>query len=198
LIDILIGSISGIEGKAIHFYGNDGVCIFKYLVTKDDPQKWYSLTILAINFICFVIISVCYIVITARVVRSSNITSRNDNTQHTRDIQLKISAIIFTDFMCWIPLTVVCFLHYGDIINATKWYPYFSIALLPINSVINPLLYNGDLAKMLIGPARVLNRYRQETMARWTTRRRTVQDASRDNSDKRNPLPTSTCAISEL
>ena len=167
-------------------------------MTKDDPQKWYSLTILAINFICFVIISVCYIVITARVVRSSNITSRNDNTQHTRDIQLKISAIIFTDFMCWIPLTVVCFLHYGDIINATKWYPYFSIALLPINSVINPLLYNGDLAKMLIGPARVLNRYRQELMARWTTRRRTVQDASRDNSDKRNTLPTSTSAISEL
>ncbi|XP_063694455.1 low-density lipoprotein receptor-related protein 1B-like [Bolinopsis microptera] len=109
-------------------------------------------------------------VTTQRVVRSSKNTSRNDTTQHTRDIQLKISAIIFTDFMCWIPLTVVCFLHYGDIINATKWYPYFSIALLPINSVINPLLYNGDLVKMLIGPVRVLNRYRQETKARWTTR----------------------------
>ena len=61
----------------VHFYGNDGLCLFKYFVRnndarrsrqsgddmgsyKRDPVVW---TILAVNFFCFVIITCCYIMI---------------------------------------------------------------------------------------------------------------------------------------
>ena len=57
---------------------------------------------------------------------------------------MKILAIIVTDFFCWIPLGVVAFLHLAELIDATSWYPYFSILILPINSVINPFLYESD------------------------------------------------------
>ena len=30
-----------LDWKKIHFYGNDGVCLFKYFVDKSDPQKSY-------------------------------------------------------------------------------------------------------------------------------------------------------------
>ena len=39
--------------------------------------------------------------------------------------------------------------HYLEILDATPWYSVFSMAILPINSVINPLLYN-DIFKVKV------------------------------------------------
>jgi hypothetical protein len=69
-----------------------------------------------------------------------------------RKLQIKVSVIILTDFLCWIPFTIVCFLHFGEVIDATMWYPVFSSIILPINSVINPLLYDTLLGATLIRP----------------------------------------------
>jgi hypothetical protein len=76
--------------------------------------------------------------------------------RRNRRLQLKVSAIVFTDFLCWIPFTIVCFLHFGEFIDATLWYPIFSNIILPINSVINPLLYDPLLGATLIHPIKVL------------------------------------------
>ena len=143
------------EGRAIHFYGNDGVCVFKYLVTSDDPQKIYSLAILIVNFLCFALISGCYLIIGFKAARSSETAAGANNPSCKRNtgLQAKISAIIITDFLCWIPLTVTCFLHYGEIINAGEWYPVFTIVLLPINSLINPVLYNPNIFNVIMKPS---------------------------------------------
>ena len=124
-------------------------------MTPEDPQKIYSLTVLAVNFVCFVIISGCYLLISIRAARSlRNVAGPNNPGRRNTGLQAKIAAIIFTDFLCWIPLTVICFLHYGEVINATEWYPVFSITLLPFNSVINPVLYNANIARVLMKPGR--------------------------------------------
>ena len=129
--------------------------MFKYLVTPEDPQKIYCLAVLAVNFVCFVIITGCYLLISIRAARSSeNVAGANNPGRRNTCLQAKISAIIFTDFLCWIPLTVICFLHYGEVINAAEWYPVFSITLLPFNSVINPVLYNANIASVLMKPGR--------------------------------------------
>ena len=129
--------------------------MFKYLVTPGDPQRIYCLMVLAVNFICFVIISGCYLLISIRAARSSEtVAGANNPGRRNTSLQAKISAIIFTDFLCWIPLTIICFLHYGEVINATEWYPVFSITLLPFNSVINPVLYNANIASVLMKPGR--------------------------------------------
>ena len=60
-------------------------------------------------------------------------------------MQRKISVIIATDFLCWIPFVVVCSLHTLSVVDATPWYALFSIVILPINSVINPLLYDATI-----------------------------------------------------
>jgi leucine-rich repeat-containing G protein-coupled receptor 8 len=57
-------------------------------------------------------------------------------------LQRKISLIIISDFFCWIPFILICTLHYNHAINATPYYSFFSIIVLPINSLINPLLYD--------------------------------------------------------
>ena len=62
--------------------------------------------------------------------------------ERNRRMQQKISTIIATDFLCWIPFAIVCCLHATEIVDATSWYGLFSLVILPINSVINPLLYD--------------------------------------------------------
>ena len=158
--------------------------MFKYLVTPDDPQKIYSLTVLAVNFVCFVIISGCYLLISIRAARSSeNVAGANNPGRRNTGLQAKISAIIFTDFLCWIPLTVICFLHYGEVINATEWYPVFSITLLPFNSVINPVLYNADIARVLTKPGRMVrSSVRSAVSSIW--RENTINDHDDDDEER--------------
>lgn len=70
-----------------------------------------------------------------------------------RKVQRKISIIIATDFLCWVPFVIVCCLHTLAVLDATPWYAFFSILVLPINSVINPLLYDSKITDS-IGRAR--------------------------------------------
>ena len=143
--------ISGVQGKIVHFYGNAGVCIFKYLVTKTDPQRAFSLSILTINLVCFLVISSSYILIYQQSKGSSGNKSSHRNAQTTA-LQAKIAFIIFTDFLAWVPFTIICFLHFGGFVDATRLYPFFSVIVLPLNSIINPVLYNTALFNFLFNP----------------------------------------------
>ena len=150
----------GIPSATVHFYGNDGVCIFKYLVTRDDPQWIFSTSILLVNFMCFILILASYGYINFKTRQSSrNVGSTSGRRDTNRALQAKISAIILTDFFCWVPLSIVSFLHLSEAVTASTWYPFFSILILPINSVINPLLYDSKFYfGLLLVPARAISR----------------------------------------
>ena len=129
--------------------------MFKYLVNQQDPQRWFTVSVLLVNLVCFIIISLSYVVINVKTTQSSRGLAGSKNkklTERNRKVQLKITAIIFTDFMCWVPFTIICFLHFGEVIDATLWYPIFSSIILPINSVINPLLYDALLGTICLRP----------------------------------------------
>ena len=157
IVDMVKGMFTNVYGginlKKVDFYGNDAVCLFKYFVKADDPQKLYVWAILMINFACFTVISLSYIIISAISMKSSkslckegrNSTVENRNRQMNR----KISIIILTDFCCWVPFILTCALHTFAVLDATEWYALFSIVVLPINSVINPLLYDTTISKII-------------------------------------------------
>ena len=64
-------------------------------------------------------------------------------------LQRKISIIILTDFLCWVPFVIICFLHTIGQIDASPWYALLSILILPVNSVINPLLYDDTVERII-------------------------------------------------
>ena len=139
----------------VDFFGNDGVCLFKYFVQNDDPQRSFVWGILAVNFICFLFISLSYLLIGISSRRSSKSVAGSNNRQmnkRNRRMDQKISIIIVTDFLCWIPFIVICVLHSVGILDATPWYSLFSMVILPINSVINPLLYDEVLTEAIRSP----------------------------------------------
>jgi hypothetical protein len=132
------------------FFGNDGVCLFKYFIQQNDPQRTFVWSTLVLIFACIVVITVCNIIIGTLPVRSSNsISTRNDDQARKRMNRTNrmISIIVTTYFLCWLPFIVICMLHYIEILDATPWYSTFSMVILPINSIINPLLYNDVVRK---------------------------------------------------
>ena len=142
----------------VEFYGNDGVCLFKYFVQNDDPQKIFVWSILSINLVCFVLISISYLIIGMLSERSSKNLASSHNRRQMKErnnkINQRISIIITTDFLCWVPFIVVCVLHSLQILDATPRYSLFSMVILPINSVINPLLYDDAVTNAIRAPMR--------------------------------------------
>jgi hypothetical protein len=156
--------------KPVHFYGNDGFCLFKFFVRSDDPRKnrFESLNqgnifdnkenfmvwiMLGINFLCFVVIAVSYIMIDVKTRQSSKSSGQDKNPARIRDnraVQIRIAIIIGTDFACWVPFIIICSLHnLVESFDATDWYGTFAMIVLPINSVINPVLYDKTISEFV-------------------------------------------------
>ena len=166
------------------FYGNDGVCLFKYFVHNQDPQKFFVWSILLLNFICFFLISISYLFIGILSRRSSKSFASSENSrqiaQRNNRMNQRIAIIITTDFLCWVPFILICILHSLEVIDATPWYSIFSMIILPINSVINPLLYDDVVTNTLGALARALKNqaYNSTIFQRFHQRASTEERAS--------------------
>ena len=134
------------DKRNLGFYGNDGVCMFKYFVTREDPQRYYVMGVVAMNLFCFFLTAISYCTITIITTRTRAAASTAD--QGVAAMNRKVTAIVLTDFMCWLPFIVVCILHYTEQMDATSWYSTFSMVIIPINSLINPLLYHDVVHKV--------------------------------------------------
>jgi len=158
-------SYGSLNKSAVHFYGNDGVCLFKYFVRSDDPRRSRTTSnvekdmidvkgdmivwlMLGVNLFCFVVITLSYLLINIKTQKSSRNSGLNNNPQalrRSRAMQNRIAIIIATDFACWVPFIIISGLHNLGSIDATDWYVTFAMIVLPLNSVINPLLYDNTL-----------------------------------------------------
>jgi hypothetical protein len=79
--------------------------------------------------------------------------------KRNRDLQGKITAIVATNFLCLLPFTVGGWLHFGGVYDATEHYPLFTIVILPINSVINPLLYENTIKDFVVKVCKLSAKY---------------------------------------
>ena len=103
---------------------------------------------LGINFFCFVLITLSYTVISIKTWRSAKSSGQDENPEivrQNRSLQNRITILIGTDFASWVPFIIVSALHNGGKIDSTDWYAPFAMIVLPINSVINPLLYDNSI-----------------------------------------------------
>ena len=133
----------------VEYYGNDELCSFKYFVTSDDPQLIFSMIVLAINILCFAIVTSAYITINIITLKSSRsvhaaeaIPENVENNTNLQRLQRKITAVIITDFLCRASLVLTSLLHFFGVLDANHMHGLFSIIILPINSIINPFVYS--------------------------------------------------------
>ena len=194
----------------VHFYGNDGVCLFKYFFRRDNEYTYENIlekenselesylgdeiintrnvtvgTMLAVNFACFVVITVCYIAIICKTTMSTQESGQSDNPDRLTEnkaLQNRIVLIIVTDFLCWVPFIIVSGMHNLKYIDASTWYTPFAMTLLPINSVINPVIYDKILLeffKKKFGEAGKFIVFHGRNISTWIKSTRLFHDTTR-------------------
>ena len=163
--------------RKVHFYGNEGVCLFKYFVKSNDPQRIFVWMMLTVNFMCFVVISMCYsLIITGakrtrrRVIKMMPKINAKRRDRDTARLQRNITRIIISDLVCWLPFLLICVLHSFEVIDATFLYTISSVVILPINSFINPFLYDDFIIKRLLDTKRLASIGLKLTIAEFFTK----------------------------
>lgn len=134
------------EGKHQTFYGNDPVCLFKYFVKDSDPQYAFSLMMTVLCFACFIVIFFCYAYVGLKMKKegaSQGMVQNKDRESSQKRIQIKIMAITLTDLATWFPFCILAWIYAEGVdIPKEDIYQVAAVFLLPINSIMNPIIYN--------------------------------------------------------
>ena len=132
------------------YYGATSVCMPRFFVTRYESGMEYTLIIISINFVCFILIAISYIAIYILSKKRLIIKARNNQAakQEAR-MQRRIARIIFTDFLCWIPICIMVYSKVNGVTIDDIVYVVSAAILLPINSAFNPLLYSSLVDKLV-------------------------------------------------
>ena len=132
------------------YYGATSVCMPRFFVTRFESAMEYTLIIISINFVCFIFIAISYIAIYILSSKRLKIKARNNQiAKQEATMQRRIARIIFTDFLCWIPICIMVYLKINGVTIDNVVYVVSAGILLPINSAFNPLLYSSLVDKLV-------------------------------------------------
>ena len=132
---------------------------------------------LAVNLACFIAMSLCYIALLIH--RTTNAVQSSGGNEKTT-LQKKVTIILVTDFVCWVPFILISALHNLQYIDASSWYTFIAMTLLPFNSVLNPLIYDDHINEFI---KKVIRFLRDKTFElgdfvgqTWSTRASNIQE----------------------
>lgn len=99
-------------------------------------SQLYIITLIGINTISFILLLSCYLRMYCAI--------RGSQAWNTNDLRIakRMSILVLTDFICWMPIIVVGLASlFGHHLVGTNGIKILTIFILPLNSVANPFLY---------------------------------------------------------
>lgn len=96
----------------------------------------YVITLIGINTFSFILLLSCYLRMYCAI--------RGSQAWNTNDLRIakRMSILVLTDFLCWMPIIVVALASlFGHHLIGTNGIKILTIFILPLNSVANPFLY---------------------------------------------------------
>ena len=130
------------------YYGQTSVCMPRFFLVRGENAWEYSFAVICINFVCFLIIAISYIVIYILSTKRKYEKSNQQRQKKNATTQKRICRIIISDFLCWIPICITAFVKFSGVYVDDVVYVVSAGLLLPINSVLNPFLYSSLYDKL--------------------------------------------------
>jgi hypothetical protein len=144
ILPLLIG------GAFDRFYGRNGVCL-PFGISQGKSlfeQDVFNLVFLSINLIGFMIILIGHLAI-FRAIRASSKRLRcfrqDSNIGKELKFLRKMSLIVATDFVCWVPVIILKLLEFRGLTIPPEVSAWTAVFILPLNSAINPFLYTAEI-----------------------------------------------------
>ena len=137
--------------KEFGYYGETSVCMPRFYIANGDSSWEYSLSVITVNFLCFLFVAVGYVFIIIETRKSSSNLRKNTASGKNQESssEKRIARIIATDLFCWIPICILAYVRISGINYPVEVYQISAVLILPINSALNPFLYS-PLFDMLI------------------------------------------------
>ena len=147
-----------VHSGSFGFYSQNSICLPSYFTEPNKPGWEYSIFIVTMNFFFFLFMVAFYIVIvvlsdpkrhpTLRSMKMSPAAVARLNFQKCK-LHSRVARLLLTDFLCWIPLCILSYLHFSGVDLGPTATAFCGIILLPINSALNPSLYSSYCDKFL-------------------------------------------------
>ena len=128
------------------FYSQTGICI-PLPITRNDlsGQKYSFGVIIILNFVLFMIIAAgqAFVFLSIR----ANSLVIVDSSRKSQDLRIArgLASIVVSDFLCWFPIGLLGLLASHGIRVSGEVNVAMAILVLPLNSALNPFLYNLNL-----------------------------------------------------
>ena len=139
-------------GLKFGYYSPTSVCMPRFFVVQGESAWEYSLFVITLNFLCFFYIGMGYIFAFIKLSKSQIKINAKLREKNKSTMQKRISRIIITDFLCWIPICTIAFVKFSGTYVDDVAYVVSAALLLPINSAVNPFLHSSlldDIIKAL-------------------------------------------------
>ncbi|XP_076802927.1 uncharacterized protein LOC143446940 isoform X2 [Clavelina lepadiformis] len=149
------------------YYSAHGVCLPRLYADPSSDRSWgFTLFLIILDFCLFIWILGAYIAI-SRVSRSRGKQAGRNMRESSNHLERKITRIIITNFLCWIPICIMAFVKFGGGYVSDEAYAVSAIILLPINPAFNPFLYSHlpDLIWEALLPVR--KRFASTKCGKW-------------------------------
>jgi len=112
----------------------------RFCASANESSWEYSRVLMTLNFMLFIYMMVVYVGVYKKVTGTTFATSaKKEQNQYT---QKRISRLLLTDFMCWIPVCIMAYVSVAEVSLTPNAYIASAGFLLPINSAMSPLLYS--------------------------------------------------------
>ncbi|XP_071489385.1 G-protein coupled receptor GRL101-like [Diadema antillarum] len=120
-----------------------GFVLHKTVAAASESTWLFSIVLfLGVNFFCFSVVLIAYIIIFIWVRVTRNKAGRKDSEGAEIKMAAKMSLLVGTDFFCWMPIIILGILVQSNIVTlSSDVYAWLVVFVLPINSSINPYLY---------------------------------------------------------
>lgn len=130
-----------IPKRRFGYYSAHGVCLPRFFANPMEITSWaYSTFLICLNFCSFFFIFGSYVAVYFIATKTNAKASKRSRS--SSKLQRKITRIVVTDFLCWIPICIMAFLQLGGIHIRNELYVPVGTILIPINSCLNPFLFS--------------------------------------------------------
>ena len=144
------------------------------LIGYYEASSWYMLFVFVYIAMCSIFSTIAYVIILKRTLdqksvrvwiksrlcgTQTNIDKRTIREEENKKLHRTVFLIVLTDFLFWLPLSAVAVAYYIFLASespcfycTTNNFIYFNLLIfymifMPINSVINPLIYSKSICK---------------------------------------------------
>ena len=141
------------------FYSQTGICIPLPITRNDFVGRSYAFGVMIIlNFVLFLLIAAGQVFIYLSI-RANRMSLGADSARKDQDVAIarRLITIAVSDFLCWFPIGLLGVLASLGVSIPGEVSVSMAILVLPLNSALNPFLYNLNM---------LLERRRQATEQR--------------------------------